>query len=158
MTKPNAGNGAPTHRGGTQQLALFLIAALSAVLLVSMLVGGRVAGWFFGVAAMALPVALMALGALRRGKLGKVGPALVVLVLLLEGAFLGTLALAGKVLEAPRVLGLPSAAALFFAAIWLLPLVLVSLSYALTFEEQGISNADLERLRELNRHAPPEDK
>ncbi len=134
------------------RLLLTLIAALAAGLVACMLVGGRWAQLLFGGLAMVLPPALMALGALRRGRLGGAGAVLAVLALLLEGGYIAMVALAGQVAGGRWFAGLPLAAAVFLVTVWLLPLGLVSLAYGLTFSDHGIGDEDLRRLRSLARH------
>lgn len=126
-----------------------LIATLVVGLLVCMAVGGRAAQLLFGTLAMLLPVALMALGVLRQGRLGVAGVALTVLALLLVGGYFAMVGLVGRVAQGPWVAGLPLASVVFLATVWLLPLVLVSLAYALTFDAQGVSDESLRQLRSL---------
>ncbi len=57
------------------------------------------------------------------------------------------LLLRGRVLEAPWAAGLPLAAAIQLYGMWLAPLALVALAYALTFESFALRGEDLERLR-----------
>ena len=132
-----------------------LIVALVTGLLLCMLVGGRWAQFLFGLFSMALPSALMALGVPRRGLRGRVGAVLVVLALVLVGGFLAMVALAGqgvqRMVEGPWLAGLPLAAAIFLATVWLLPLVLISLAYGWTFRDHGVGDEELRRLRSLVR-------
>ena len=132
---------------------LALIAALAAGLLLCMLVGGRRAEFLFGLLAMMLPPALMALGVARRGLRGWVGAVLLALAAVLVSGYLAMVALAGQgvaqVLAGPWFAGLPLAAAIFLAAVWLVPLFLVSLAYGLTFRHHGVGAAQLRRLRRL---------
>lgn len=127
------------------------LAVLSAGILAAMLLGGRAGQVFFGALVVLFPLPLMALGALRRGRLGRLVPVLVLLGALLEGGFFGMLILAGRVSEAPWVAGFPAAAALLLTSVWLVPLVIVSLAYGLTFPQLGIRDEDLARLRQLRR-------
>ncbi|MEM7049228.1 MAG: hypothetical protein AAF604_06190 [Acidobacteriota bacterium] len=131
---------------------LLAVLALSAlVLTLTMVLGGQVAGYVFGALAVLFPVPLMALGALRRGRLGRSAWGLMALALLLGAGFAGMAVLAGHLAEAPWVAGLPLATVWFLVSVWLAPLVLVSLVYALTFDEHGVDDATLERLRALRR-------
>ncbi|MDY7093660.1 MAG: hypothetical protein SX243_11880 [Acidobacteriota bacterium] len=125
------------------------LAVLSAGILAAMLLGGPAGQVLFGALVVLFPLPLMALGALRRGQLGRLVPVLVLLGILLEGGFLGMLALAGRVSQAPWIAGFPAAAALLLTSVWLVPLVIVSLAYGLTFPALGIRDEDLTRLRRL---------
>jgi hypothetical protein len=125
------------------------LALLSAGIFGSMLLGGRAGQILFGALVVLFPLPLMALGALRRGRLGTLVPVLLLLGVLLEGGFLGMLLLAGRVSEAAWVAGLPAATALLLTSVWLVPLVIVSLAYGLTFPQLGIRDEDLARLRGL---------
>jgi hypothetical protein len=109
------------------------------------------------VAVAAFPVALMALGASRPSGLGSLRLPLLSLLVLLVGGMLGMLALRGRVLEAPWVAGLPLAAAIQLVGIGVLPLPLVCLAYALSFDERGLRREQLEQLeRRFGRHRPPQ--
>jgi hypothetical protein len=66
-------------------------------------------------------------------------------------------ALRGQVEEGPWLLGLPIAAAIQLYGIGLLPLPLVCLAYALSFDRYGLRQEQLEDLgRRFERHRPPE--
>ncbi len=96
---------------------------------------------------VAFPVALIALGVQRRGSLGPLLWPLTGLLLILEAGFAAMLMLRGSVLTAPWVGGLPLATAVQFYGLFLLPLVLVSLAYAWTFDRHGLRQEDLDELR-----------
>lgn len=128
-----------------KRVALIFLAAASLLILVSFSLPGRLGEVLFAVLAVAFPVALILLGASRKGRIGSLGAALLALLLVLEGSVLGMLVLAGRVLEGPWLGGLPLAAALQLYGMWLLPLALVALAYALTFESFTLSEEDLER-------------
>jgi hypothetical protein len=101
-----------------------------------------------------MPVALSALGAARRGRLGRpLAVALAALLAILAGSFLVLFLLRGRLLDGPWIAGLPLAPAVLLGGIWLLPLALVGLAYALTFERHGLTEEDLARLRALRREA-----
>ena len=102
----------------------------------------------FALLVTALPVALMALGASRRGRLGGgLGVALLLLLVWLEGLVLAILLLGGDVLAQPRVAGLPLKAALQVYGLGLGTLVFVVLAYAFSFDSGGLSEQDLEAIR-----------
>lgn len=86
----------------------------------------------------------MLLGAAGRRGLGAAAWALVLLLAILAAAALGVLGLAG---EAETVAGFPVAAVIQVVGLWLLPLPLATLAYALTFDRTGVGRRDLEELR-----------
>lgn len=137
-----------------------LLTALSLALVAALVIPGTLSARLFALLAVALPVALIALGALaptraavpsgvdrreRRRLPRGVGLALLVLLTLLEGSVAGVLWLSGA--SEPALAGLPPATVIQLAGLWLLPLPLVALAYAFTFERSGITRDDLERLR-----------
>lgn len=142
----------------TEHLALSFLALGSPALLAASLLPGRVAAWVFALLAGAFPVALMALGAGRRrsppsrpsrsGKgAGGSGWALLALLIVLVGTAAGVLLLAGTPAGSVRVGGLPLATVVLVAGLWLLPLPLAALGYALSFDRTGLTEEDLARLR-----------
>jgi hypothetical protein len=120
----------------SQRLALGFLAGAAPALLLAMLLNGRAGAVIFAVLAAAFPVALMALGASRRGRLGRLAWPLLAVLGLLEGCVVGMLALAGRVAEGPWLFGLPLAAVLELGGLFLLPLPIVVLAYALTFRAE----------------------
>jgi len=118
-----------------RSLLLPCLAGISLLLPVSLLVGGEEGRLLFGALAMAFPVGLSALGALRGGRLRPGILALLAFLLLtLEGSYLGMVLLRGRLLDGPWLGGLPLAVVLFLGGIWLLPLLVVSVGYAVTFD------------------------
>lgn len=117
--------------------------------------GGRVGEVVFAVLAAGFPVALAIIGASRRGRLGPLGVPLLLLLFILEGCVVGMLALGGRLDELPWVGGLPLAAAVQLYGMWLLPLPLVALAYALTFDSFTLTEDDLKRLRRTRPAAAP---
>ena len=109
--------------------------------------GTRAGDLLFAALAMAVPVALIALGAQRRGRLGPLLWPLVALLMILEGCVFAMLWLRGSVLTAPWIGGLPLAAAVQFYGLFLAPMALVSLAYAWTFDRFGLRQEDLDDLR-----------
>jgi len=100
------------------------------------------------VAALAVttfPVALIALGAARGGRLQGLRWPLVILWIVLAGSFLALLAFPHG---GPDVLGVPLALALMLFVLVPVPFVLVCWAYAARFE---LRDEDLERLRRLGR-------
>lgn len=129
-------------------MARFVLAAASVAALAALLVGGAVAEGVFAACAALFPVALIALGAARRGHLGgALGWTLVALLLLIGGGLGAAFALRGHVMSAPWVGGVPLALAAVLVLIWGVPLVLVGLVYGFTFDRHGLTHDDLEALR-----------
>jgi hypothetical protein len=105
----------------------------------------------------AFPVALMALGAARGGSLGPVRLPLLVLLVLLVGSMLAMLALRGRVVGGPWIGGLPLALMIQLVAIGVLPLPLVCLAYARSFDEHWLRGDQLQALgKRFERQRPPE--
>jgi hypothetical protein len=61
------------------------------------------------------------------------------------------LLLRGRVLDGPWFGGLPLAAAIQLYGVWLAPLLLVALVYALTFDRFALRQEDLDRLGQFLR-------
>lgn len=95
-----------------------------------------------------LPLALMALGAARRGRLGRLWLPLVAIALVFAAGWWAILALPHG---GPDVAGLPLATWLMIFVLIPLPLVVTGLAYALTFDRLGLSTEDLERVRSARR-------
>ncbi len=137
-----------------RRLALAVLAAAALLILVLSLVGGAVAAICFAVLAAGYPFALMVLGAARRGRLGPAALSIGVGLALVELSLVGMLAFRGRVLDGPWLAGLPLAAALQIYGVFLLPLVVTALGFALTFHRFDVDEADLERLRGLAPKGP----
>lgn len=139
-------------------LSLILLTAASAVLLGLLLLPGALSGTagavLFAVLVTLVPVALIALGAVRGrgGGLGRLAWSLAALAVLLAGSAAAVVLLSGA--REPALLGLPPATVVALAGLWLLPLPLVALAYALTFHRHGVTGADLEELRRRVGAAP----
>lgn len=132
--------------------ALFLsIAAISGVH-VWVLLAGAAPEWAPWVVALATALAMLAtmvLGASRRGRrnagLGGLAIPFLVTFLLVAGGF--ALALVLPAAGEPLVLGVPRRAAVILYGIGLLPLFVLPVAYALTFDEMTLSEDDLARVR-----------
>lgn len=137
-------------------VALFIgIAAIAAGYAAAFSTGGT-PGWAAWLLALGIPVALaaiMILGA-ARGRRG-IGPlkipfAFVALVLVIGfGAALALPATEGPL--STLWLGLPARAAIVIYGVGLLPIVVLPIAYALTFETQTLSAEDVERVRAIAR-------
>ncbi len=129
-----------------QRAALAFLAIASPIILLTFLAGTALGDVVFALLAAAFPVALAVLGA-GRGRPGRLLVPLAVLALILEACVVAMLVLRGRVPDAPWLGGLPLAAAVQVYGLFLLPLALVSLAYAFTFERFGLRREDLEALR-----------
>ncbi|HEX2093359.1 MAG TPA: hypothetical protein VHG28_13220 [Longimicrobiaceae bacterium] len=133
--------------------------ALAALLLATLLIGGAYASaflpgdppgwaaWAMALGTATIMVASMALGAARRGGIGRLGLPFAGTWLILAGGFAAAMLLPAEEPDAPLLLGLPLRAAIVLLGVGLLPLFLLPLAYALTFDEMTLSEADLERVR-----------
>jgi len=108
------------------------------------------------IAAIAVPIALtaiMILGAVRGDKdIGRLRIPFVFVALILIVGFLAALMLPAS--ESPTSslwLGLPARAAIVIYGIGMLPIIVLPVAYALTFETQTLNAEDVERVRELGR-------
>jgi hypothetical protein len=158
MTEP-AGERTMTIADTTRRAALLaLVAGILAIAIgyaAAFLRGGTPA-WAPWLLALGIPVALgaiMILGA-ARGPMG-IGPlkypfAFVVAVLAI--GFCAALALPATESPLSRLwLGLPARAAIVIYVVGLLPIIVLPVAYALTFEAQTLNAEDVERVRELAR-------
>jgi hypothetical protein len=144
----------PTRRGAL--IALFIGVAAIAVGYAAAFKPSGTPAWAPWLLALGIPVALgaiMILGA-ARGRRGigslKMPFAFVVLVLIIGfGAALALPATEGPLSK--LWLGLPGRAAIVIYGIGLLPIVLLPIAYAVTFETQTLSAEDVERVRALGR-------
>jgi hypothetical protein len=134
--------------------SLVLLALAAPATLLALCLGGAWGAWVAALAGgAAFPVALMGLGAARRGRLGALRWPLLALGLVLAGGLAAVLALPDG---GPDVSGLPLATAVLLGVIIPVPLVLVGLAYAATFDRWTLREDDLERIRRL-RHGDEED-
>ena len=112
--------------------------------------------WSAWVVAIAVPislVAIMILGALRGSNgIGRLKVPFGFVALILIIGFVAAIALPATESPASRLwLGLPLRAAIVIYGIGLLPIVVLPVAYALTFETQTLNADDVERVRELGR-------
>ena len=139
-----------------------MLTVLSVSIVACLLIPGAVPARLFALLGIALPIGLVLLSLsrpVRRNGAGGRGPgvALLLLFLLLEGAAAGVLWLSGRTEPVGTGWGgLPPATVVQVVGLWLLPLPLVALAYALTFDRSGITRDDLEALRRRVDGAGPE--
>lgn len=110
--------------------------------------------WAPWLLAVGIPLALggiMALGAARGSTgIGKLKfPFLFVFVVLTAGFCLALGLPANEGANSTLWLGLPARAAIVIYGIGLLPIVVLPVAYALTFDTQTLNQADIDRVREL---------
>lgn len=131
---------------------------LASVLMVAAFVapGWASGGVTFVLLASAFPVALMALGAQRDGRLGPVAPVLGALLVVLLGTSIAMLVLRGSVETGPWLWGMPLVTALQLIGLFVLPLIVVSLGHAWTFERWSLREDELSELR--RRFGPAADR
>lgn len=115
-------------RGTASAAARVFLAAGSVAMIAASVVGGTFAAMIFVGVATLFPVALIAVGASRGGRLGRVGPLLGALALVLAGSALVLVILR----PSGWFLGLPTATVLMLVGLGLAPLLLVALGYAAT--------------------------
>ncbi|HJQ10913.1 MAG TPA: hypothetical protein VJ840_07760 [Gemmatimonadaceae bacterium] len=112
--------------------------------------------WSPWLVAIALPIALvsiMILGAARgAGGIGRLKIPFAFVALILMLGFIAALALPATETPLSRLwLGLPLRAAIVIYGVGLLPIIVLPVAYALTFETQTLSADDVERVRALGR-------
>ena len=132
--------------------AVLALAALSiaAAYAAAFLPGGapKWAPWPMALGIPAALVAVMVLGAARDGRVGRLAIPFAFSGVVLAGGFALALALpANEAAGVPLYLGLPLRAAVVLYGIGLFPIVVLPIAYALTFSEQTLTAADVERVR-----------
>lgn len=115
----------------------------------------RWAPWTFALGLPCLIVGIMTLGSARPGRgVGRLLLPFAFVWLILAGGFAAALLLPADG-PAPRLfLGFPLRAAIVLYGIGLLPVLVLPVAYALTFDELTLTEADFERVRAARK--PPE--
>jgi len=131
-----------------RKLSLAFLAIASPVMLLLFLVPWSWADELFAVLVMGYPVALIAFAVGRRNGVGPLALPLLALLAFLEACAIGMLLLRGHVTDAPWLGGLPLAASIQLYGLFLTPLLVVALIYALTFDRFEMKQEDLDRLEE----------
>jgi len=139
-----------------QRFCIVAIAIASVVALCCMFFSASAAAVVFGVAALVFPPALIGLAVSRGGRVGALRVFLVGFALFLQLCLAAMLLLSGRPDPDSWWLGFPPATAVMLYGLGLSPLLIVSLIYAWHFEREGLTQDDLQRLRELARR-PHED-
>jgi len=134
-------------------VALFLSILTIAVAYGSAFRKSGTPGWSPWVVAIAVPIAIVAimiLGAARDAGVGRLKVPFAFVALNLILGFVAALALpATEGAASGLFLGLPLRAAIVIYGVGLLPIFVLPVAYALTFETQTLSAADVERVRQL---------
>jgi hypothetical protein len=113
--------------------------------------------WAPWLLALGIPVALgaiMILGAVRgAGGIGRLKIPFAFVILILAMGFAAALALPATESPLSRLwVGLPARAAIVIYGVGLLPIIVLPIAYAMTFETLTLSAEDVERVRESARH------
>ena len=132
-----------------RKLSLAFLAIASPVMVVLFLLPWSWAEVVFSVLVMGYPVALIVIAVSRNGRIGPLGIPLLALLIFLEACAIGMLVLRGHVTDGPWFGGLPPAAAIQLYGLFLTPLLVVALTYALTFDRFEMKQEDLDRIEEL---------
>lgn len=132
-----------------RRIALVLLALAAPSSLACFCLGSPAAAWIGAFASgVIFPMALMALGAVRGGRLDRTAAPILITALVLAGGWLAVLGLPDG---GPDVAGLPAATALMIFVMVPAPLLITGLAYALTFNRLGLRPEDLERVRAAKR-------
>lgn len=112
--------------------------------------GTRWGAWLMVLGLATMVVSLMVLGAAgRRGGVGRIAVPLAFTFAVILFGFGAALVLPAESAGARLLLGLPVRAAIVVYGIGLLPMVVLPLTYAFTFDDMTLSEEDLARVREL---------
>ncbi|HEX7186141.1 MAG TPA: hypothetical protein VF756_30220 [Thermoanaerobaculia bacterium] len=126
--------------------ALALLALCALAMLLASCFDAAPLRWLGGLSAATFPVALIALGAARGGRIGGLRWPLVLLWIVLAGSWIVLLALPHG---GPDAGALPLGTALMLFVMVPAPFAIVCWAYASRFD---LSEEDLERIRRLGRH------
>ena len=136
-------------RGAIATLTL-AVAAVGAAYASAFLPGGAPAwaAWAFALAMPVAVLALLVLGVSRPGHgIGRLAYPFAFVFVVLVAGFSTALLLPPPAADSPLWLGLPPGAAVILYGVGILPLFVLPMAYALTFDRQTLSAADLERVR-----------
>lgn len=110
--------------------------------------GAAWAPWFLAVGTAAILVSMMTLGAVRHGRLGRLAWPFAFVFVVVCGGFGVLLALPPADPADPTMwLGLPPRAAVLLYVVGILPMFVVPVAYALTFDEMALTEEDWQRIR-----------
>ena len=132
---------------------LLVSAVLIAIAYIGALVSRTVpvwAPWALMIGTSTIMLAMMVLGASRAGAgIGRLTVPFAAMFVVLIAGFSAALLLPAETAGAPLWLGLPRRAAVILYGIGVLPLFVLPIAYAMTFESLTLSEADLERIRKV---------
>ena len=156
MSERGSQRGSATKRRAV--LALFASTVLIGLAYAGAFLPGGAPPWAARAMAIGITgsfVAVMVLGAARATSgVGRLAPAFAFLALLLAVGFGYSLAAGGgEAPEAPLWLGLPRRAATILYGIGILPLLVLPLAYARTFDSMTLTEEDIRRVREAGGRA-----
>lgn len=108
----------------------------------------RLGPWIMAVLMPITMFAMMVLGAVRAGRgIGPLAIPFVVVFVLVAGGFVFALWLPPEAVDTPLWLGLPPRAAVILFGVGLLPLFMLPIVYALTFDAFTLNDEDIARVR-----------
>ena len=159
MTDPISSSSAETRRDTTRTVALvalFMGTLTSAAAYAAAFSSHGTPVWAPWLLALGIPTAIgaiMTLGAARNNRgIGPLKLPFFFAVAILAVGFCAALGLPATEGAASRLwLGLPIRAAIVIYGIGLLPIVVLPIAYAVTFETQTLSAEDVERVRDMGR-------
>lgn len=147
---------APPRESRTKSAALAVLvlcmAAIGVAYAAAIMTGGTGAwnAWVMAIATSLSMIATTVLGAARAGRplggLRRLAVPLVVVLLILLAAFAAALLLPAT--GERLLLGLPLRAAIVLYGVGVLPVLVLPVAYAVTFDEITLSEEDIERMRE----------
>jgi hypothetical protein len=132
-----------------RRVSLLLLALCAPAALVAFSVDAPGLRWMAALAVTTFPVALIALGAARGGRLNGLRGPLLVLWIVLAGSFVALLSLPAG--GPDSVFGLPLGTALMVLVLVPVPFILVCWVYAARFSGFILREEDLERLRRFRK-------
>lgn len=108
-----------------------------------------VGAWLMALGLATMIVSLMTLGAVREGRsVGALRLPLLVTFVAIAGCFIAALSLPVENASSRVVLGFPLRAAIVIYGVGLVPLIMLPVVYAMTFDEMTLTEGDLARVRE----------
>ena len=136
------------QRTGLILLVSGLIAVTIAYALLLARVGEAAAPFMIALGASAVLAGIACLGAARRGRATpRLAAAIVVAFFAVAGGLIVGLSLPAPTPDGALLLGLPRATAWMLLLTGAIPLLLLPFAFAIAFEDEVISDTDLERLR-----------
>lgn len=123
-----------------------MLALAAPATLVASCVASPVSPWIAGLGGATIPVALIALGASRDGRLGALRLPLILLWLVLAGGLVALLAMPDG---GPDLGPLPAGTLILLFVLVPVPLAIVGVVYAGTFDRWFLREEDLERIRRI---------